>query len=83
MLFNSVPLFLLGVAEQFAIAEAKLRAWTSVDEEEMEEESYEEDPPLNHEPITTTLSSGERGQSLETSLMIKPDTDVMSISLTL
>ncbi|XP_073766537.1 protein FAM131A isoform X5 [Danio rerio] len=50
--------FAAGVAEQFAIAEAKLRAWTSVDEEEMEEESYEEDPPLNHEPITTTLSSG-------------------------
>ncbi|XP_056322216.1 protein FAM131A [Danio aesculapii] len=49
--------FAAGVAEQFAIAEAKLRAWTSVDEEEMEEESYEEDPPLNHEPITTTLSS--------------------------
>lgn len=47
------------MAEQFAIAEAKLRAWTSVDEEEMDEESYEEDPPLNDEPITTTLSSGE------------------------
>ncbi|KAF4117075.1 protein FAM131A isoform X2 [Onychostoma macrolepis] len=49
--------FAAGVAEQFAIAEAKLRAWTSVDEEEMDEESYEEDPPLNDEPITTTLSS--------------------------
>lgn len=49
------------MAEQFAIAEAKLRAWTSVDEEEMDEESYEEDPPLYDEPITTTLSSGERG----------------------
>ncbi|XP_073705657.1 protein FAM131A [Garra rufa] len=49
--------FAAGVAEQFAIAEAKLRAWTSLDEEEMEEESYEEDPPLNDEPITTTLSS--------------------------
>uniref|UniRef100_A0A672LC59 Family with sequence similarity 131 member A n=1 Tax=Sinocyclocheilus grahami TaxID=75366 RepID=A0A672LC59_SINGR len=52
--------FAAGVAEQFAIAEAKLRAWTSVDEEEMDEESYEEDPPLNDESITTTLSSGER-----------------------
>ncbi|XP_016328026.1 protein FAM131A-like [Sinocyclocheilus anshuiensis] len=49
--------FAAGVAEQFAIAEAKLRAWTSVDEEEMDEESYEEDPPLNDESITTTLSS--------------------------
>uniref|UniRef100_A0A8C2EE42 Family with sequence similarity 131 member A n=1 Tax=Cyprinus carpio TaxID=7962 RepID=A0A8C2EE42_CYPCA len=49
--------FAAGVAEQFAIAEAKLRAWTSVDEEEMDEESYEEDPPINDEPITTTLSS--------------------------
>uniref|UniRef100_A0A8C2AU72 Family with sequence similarity 131 member A n=1 Tax=Cyprinus carpio TaxID=7962 RepID=A0A8C2AU72_CYPCA len=49
--------FAAGVAEQFAIAEAKLRAWTSVDEEEMDEESYEEDPPINDEPNTTTLSS--------------------------
>ncbi|XP_067310108.1 protein FAM131A [Pseudorasbora parva] len=48
--------FAAGVAEQFAIAEAKLRAWTSVDEEEMDEESYEEDPPLYDEPITTLSS---------------------------
>ncbi len=47
------------MAEQFAIAEAKLRAWTSLDEEEMDDESDEEDLPLNDEPITTTLSSGE------------------------
>lgn len=59
MSFDTILLF-LGVAEQFAIAEAKLRAWTSVDEEEMDEESYEEDPPLYDEPITT-LSSGQHG----------------------
>ncbi|XP_062381023.1 protein FAM131A isoform X2 [Sardina pilchardus] len=36
--------FAAGVAEQFAIAEAKLRAWTSVDEEDgIEEEAEEED----------------------------------------
>ncbi|XP_052470084.1 protein FAM131A-like [Carassius gibelio] len=49
--------FAAGVAEQFAIAEAKLRAWTSLDEEDMDEESYEEDPPLNDESIMRTLSS--------------------------
>ncbi|KAL2097958.1 hypothetical protein ACEWY4_007165 [Coilia grayii] len=34
--------FAAGVAEQFAIAEAKLRAWTSVDEEDAEEEEEED-----------------------------------------
>ncbi|XP_073709374.1 protein FAM131A isoform X1 [Misgurnus anguillicaudatus] len=46
--------FAAGVAEQFAIAEAKLRAWTSVDEEDMDDESYEEDPIVNDEQNTTT-----------------------------
>lgn len=36
-------LLLAGVAEQFAIAEAKLRAWASTEEEE-EEDSADEDP---------------------------------------
>ena len=35
--------FLSGVAEQFAIAEAKLRAWSSVDGEDSTDESYDED----------------------------------------
>ena len=34
-----------GVAEQFAIAEAKLRAWSSVDGEDSTDESYDEDYP--------------------------------------
>ncbi|XP_048362902.1 protein FAM131A [Sphaerodactylus townsendi] len=33
----------LGVAEQFAIAEAKLRAWSSVDGDDSNDESYDED----------------------------------------
>lgn len=33
----------IGVAEQFAIAEAKLRAWSSVDGEDSTDESYDED----------------------------------------
>ncbi|KAI7810196.1 protein FAM131A [Triplophysa rosa] len=49
--------FAAGVAEQFAIAEAKLRAWTSVDEEDMDDESCEGDPSVNDEQITTTQSS--------------------------
>ncbi|KAM9440222.1 protein FAM131A isoform 2-T2 [Clarias gariepinus] len=35
--------FAAGVAEQFAIAEAKLRAWNSVDEEDVEKEEEEEE----------------------------------------
>ncbi|NXA31048.1 F131A protein, partial [Eudromia elegans] len=35
--------FAAGVAEQFAIAEAKLRAWSSVDGDDSNDESYEED----------------------------------------
>ncbi|KAM7107528.1 LOW QUALITY PROTEIN: protein FAM131A [Ciconia maguari] len=35
--------FAAGVAEQFAIAEAKLRAWSSVDGDDSNDESYDED----------------------------------------
>ncbi|NXU50843.1 F131A protein, partial [Turnix velox] len=35
--------FAAGVAEQFAIAEAKLRAWSSVDGDDSNDESWEED----------------------------------------
>ncbi|MBN3298519.1 F131A protein, partial [Amia calva] len=35
--------FAAGVAEQFAIAEAKLRAWSSVDGEDSNDDSYDED----------------------------------------
>ncbi|XP_018532159.1 protein FAM131A isoform X1 [Lates calcarifer] len=38
--------FAAGVAEQFAIAEAKLRAWASMDDDE-EEDSNDEDSPNN------------------------------------
>lgn len=42
LLINSLA-SLTGVAEQFAIAEAKLRAWSSVDGEDSTDESYDED----------------------------------------
>ncbi|CAM2119324.1 protein FAM131A isoform X1 [Caretta caretta] len=35
--------FAAGVAEQFAIAEAKLKAWSSMDGEDSNDESYDED----------------------------------------
>ncbi|EDK97589.1 RIKEN cDNA 2900046G09, isoform CRA_c, partial [Mus musculus] len=35
--------FAAGVAEQFAIAEAKLRAWSSVDGDDSTDDSYDED----------------------------------------
>ena len=47
---------LLGVAEQFAIAEAKLRAWSSVDGDESNDDSYDEDFLPANEP--TTQSTG-------------------------
>lgn len=45
-----------GVAEQFAIAEAKLRAWSSVDGDESNDDSYDEDFLPANEP--TTQSTG-------------------------
>ncbi|KAK9979611.1 hypothetical protein ABG768_013030 [Culter alburnus] len=73
--------FAAGVAEQFAIAEAKLRAWTSVDEEEMDEESYEEDPPLYDEPITTTLSSDAVLSNQSCPVPSQAETDVAELPL--
>ncbi|XP_057206808.1 protein FAM131A isoform X1 [Triplophysa rosa] len=51
--------FAAGVAEQFAIAEAKLRAWSSVDGDESNDDSYDEDFLPANEPLTqsTDLSS--------------------------
>ncbi|KAI4898436.1 hypothetical protein NFI96_011748, partial [Prochilodus magdalenae] len=49
--------FAAGVAEQFAIAEAKLRAWNSVDEEDVDDECSEEDLPQNNDLTITTQSS--------------------------
>uniref|UniRef100_A0A3Q4M9Q9 Family with sequence similarity 131 member Ab n=1 Tax=Neolamprologus brichardi TaxID=32507 RepID=A0A3Q4M9Q9_NEOBR len=48
--------FAAGVAEQFAIAEAKLRAWSSVDGDESNDDSYDEDYLPANEP--TTQSTG-------------------------
>ncbi|XP_062275259.1 protein FAM131A [Scomber scombrus] len=44
--------FAAGVAEQFAIAEAKLRAWSSVDGDESNDDSYDEDFLPVNEPNT-------------------------------
>ncbi|XP_056297083.1 protein FAM131A-like isoform X2 [Pseudoliparis swirei] len=51
--------FAAGVAEQFAIAEAKLRAWSSVDGDESNDDSYDEDSLHANEPNTqsTDVSS--------------------------
>uniref|UniRef100_A0A8B9FC58 Family with sequence similarity 131 member A n=1 Tax=Amazona collaria TaxID=241587 RepID=A0A8B9FC58_9PSIT len=45
--------FAAGVAEQFAIAEAKLRAWSSVDGDDSNDESYDED--FIHAPALALL----------------------------
>ncbi|KAF7647262.1 hypothetical protein LDENG_00174920 [Lucifuga dentata] len=44
--------FAAGVAEQFAIAEAKLRAWSSVDGDDSNDDSYDEDFLPANEPTT-------------------------------
>ncbi|XP_061684146.1 protein FAM131A [Syngnathoides biaculeatus] len=44
--------FAAGVAEQFAIAEAKLRAWSSVDGDDSNDDSYDEDFLPANEPAT-------------------------------
>ncbi|XP_049332722.1 protein FAM131A isoform X1 [Astyanax mexicanus] len=49
--------FAAGVAEQFAIAEAKLRAWNSVDEEDVDEDCSEDDLPQTNDLTITTQSS--------------------------
>ncbi|XP_076838394.1 protein FAM131A isoform X2 [Brachyhypopomus gauderio] len=49
--------FAAGVAEQFAIAEAKLRAWNSVDEEDVDEDCSEDDLLQNNELTTTSQNS--------------------------
>ncbi|XP_058490671.1 protein FAM131A isoform X2 [Solea solea] len=55
--------FAAGVAEQFAIAEAKLRAWSSVDGDESNDDSYDEDFLPANEP--STQSTGLRGPCCE------------------
>ncbi|XP_056140071.1 protein FAM131A, partial [Lampris incognitus] len=44
--------FAAGVAEQFAIAEAKLRAWSSIDGDDSNDDSYDEDFLPANEPTT-------------------------------
>ncbi|XP_031428797.1 protein FAM131A-like [Clupea harengus] len=44
--------FAAGVAEQFAIAEAKLRAWSSVDGDDSIDDSYDEEYQPANEPTT-------------------------------
>ncbi|XP_070829660.1 protein FAM131A isoform X1 [Chaetodon trifascialis] len=54
--------FAAGVAEQFAIAEAKLRAWASVDEDE-DEDSNDEDSHANGQAYTLSSQSSDAGTS--------------------
>ncbi|XP_026574678.1 protein FAM131A isoform X2 [Pseudonaja textilis] len=51
--------FAAGVAEQFAIAEAKLRAWSSVEGDDSNDESYEEDFPASSETAQVADTVGQ------------------------
>ncbi|XP_017277953.1 protein FAM131A [Kryptolebias marmoratus] len=56
--------FAAGVAEQFAIAEAKLRAWASLDDDEEEEEdSNDEDSHTNGQTRTLSTQSSDTAVS--------------------
>ncbi|NWQ82653.1 F131A protein, partial [Columbina picui] len=57
--------FAAGVAEQFAIAEAKLRAWSSVDGDDSNDESYDEDF------MPSTESSQPTGNAVPTSALLR------------
>uniref|UniRef100_A0A3Q1AYY0 Family with sequence similarity 131 member A n=1 Tax=Amphiprion ocellaris TaxID=80972 RepID=A0A3Q1AYY0_AMPOC len=54
--------FAAGVAEQFAIAEAKLRAWASMDEDD-EEDSNDEDSHANGQTHTMATQSSDAAMS--------------------
>ncbi|XP_028920404.1 protein FAM131A isoform X2 [Ornithorhynchus anatinus] len=51
--------FAAGVAEQFAIAEAKLRAWSSMDGEDSADESYDEDFAGEADSLPPTDTAGQ------------------------
>ncbi|XP_070610257.1 protein FAM131A [Erythrolamprus reginae] len=51
--------FAAGVAEQFAIAEAKLRAWSSVEGDDSNDESYDEDFPTSSETAQAADAVGQ------------------------
>ncbi|KAG7320033.1 hypothetical protein KOW79_017176 [Hemibagrus wyckioides] len=67
--------FAAGVAEQFAIAEAKLRAWNSVDEEDVEEDCSEEELAQNNELTVTTQSSDTVLSNQESLMLCQPETN--------
>lgn len=54
-----------GVAEQFAIAEAKLRAWSSVDGDESNDDSYDEDYLPANEATTQSTGTHTRTQRVK------------------
>ncbi|KAG8516027.1 Protein FAM131A [Galemys pyrenaicus] len=66
VLYWSIVFFLTGVAEQFAIAEAKLRAWSSVDGEDSTDESYDEDFVGTDSDLAAQLPLGPHLQDLFT-----------------
>ncbi|MEQ2299894.1 hypothetical protein AMECASPLE_019658 [Ameca splendens] len=55
--------FAAGVAEQFAIAEAKLRAWASLDDDDEEEDFKDEEFHTNEQPRTLSTESPDADMS--------------------
>ncbi|KAM9789571.1 uncharacterized protein ACB057_012218 [Neosynchiropus ocellatus] len=67
--------FAAGVAEQFAIAEAKLRAWASIDDED-EDDSNDEDANMNGQ----THSQSSEGGNQTTEAPCQPEADPAEVS---
>ncbi|KAK1790688.1 hypothetical protein P4O66_014552, partial [Electrophorus voltai] len=72
--------FAAGVAEQFAIAEAKLRAWNSVDEEDVDEDCSEEDLPQNNDLTITSQNSDGVLSTQECPAPYQADTDSVHVT---
>ncbi|XP_029971534.1 protein FAM131A isoform X3 [Salarias fasciatus] len=67
--------FAAGVAEQFAIAEAKLRAWASIDDDE-EEDSNDEDSHVHRQTHALSSQSSDAAMcNLATETPLRPEVD--------
>ncbi|MGH0144689.1 UNVERIFIED_CONTAM: hypothetical protein FKN15_036173, partial [Acipenser sinensis] len=82
--------FAAGVAEQFAIAEAKLRAWSSVDGEDSNDDSYDEDfAPASEGPhsagnySTSVAEDGTVSNTFTHKVQLPEDMDPLSVSCAL
>uniref|UniRef100_A0A4W3HXU4 Family with sequence similarity 131 member A n=1 Tax=Callorhinchus milii TaxID=7868 RepID=A0A4W3HXU4_CALMI len=73
--------FAAGVAEQFAIAEAKLKAWSSVDGDDSNDDSYDEDFTVSSETTESDSSQTVSPETLCSSLCSLEDHPLLRLEL--